>query len=512
MNKYPIAIVIMAVLFTASCSKKASDIVKSIPDHAFFVGSVHPGQIYEKGEIETLEVFTKQIDNELALSIIEDPAKSGIDISEYLYMFAYFIDDEPVLGVTAALKNEGNFTKMAQELLSKGDGEIITHKGYSMITPENAKAAMAWNDNQVIFLAISEDIMTSADWQTELVTLYDLSREEAIVSIVDFNNFTGKMKDMNAWFTGDEMKKLLDKARTFQDFDIDIDIDLPMDLMNNYGQFFVEFADGAMYLTSETHFSDDVTKAASTFMVAKDELNPDLLELTPGNDLLMAMAFSVELDKMVKMMGNFAPPGMDSVSGQIEKATGVPGNEILEAMNGDFVIAVNGAAEGAAIPVEMMIGIGLDDASLQEKLMGTVGNMTEVEKEGDFFMINANGLEIYSGIVNNVWVITNTPGYKDAVTGKGLDKTLNDSKFSDYANGSMGMYLNLDLTTYPAALQAMMAQGGAPDMLTLVSESFNYMGMEASNKKSNMTLKTANDKENSLYTLLKILEKAEESN
>jgi hypothetical protein len=508
MNKYPIAFMILAVLFTASCSKKPAEIVKSIPDHAFFVASMHPGQIYEKGEIETLEAFTKQIDNELALSIIEDPAKSGVDISEYLYMFAYFIDDEPVLGVTASLKKEGDFTNMAQELLRNGEGEIINHKGYSMITPENTKAAMAWNDKQVIFLATSEEIMPAGDWQTELVTLFDLTREESVTSIVDFNNFAGKMKDMNAWFTGDEMKKLLDKAKTFQD----IDIDLPMDLMNNYGQFFVEFADGAMYVTSETHFSDDVTKAASSFMVAKDELNPDLLKLAPGNDLLMAMAFSVELDKMVKMMQNFTPPEMDSVSGQIEKATGVPGNEILEALNGDFVIAINGAAEGAAIPVEMMIGIGLDDASLQEKLMGTVGNMTTVEKEGDFFMINANGMEIYSGIVNNVWIITNTPGYKDAVTGKGLNKTLSDSKFSDYANGSMGMYLNLDLTTYPAALQAMMAQGGAPDMLTLVSESFNYMGVEASNKKSNMTLKTASDKENSLYTILKILEKAEKSN
>jgi len=176
------------------------------------------------------------------------------------------------------------------------------------------------------------------------------------------------------------------------------------------------------------------------------------------------------------------------------------------------VIAVNGAAEGAPIPIEIMIGIGLDDATLQEKLMGTVGNMAEVEKEGDFFMINANGMEIYSGIVNNVWVITNTPGYKDAVKGEGLAGTLGDSKFKDYAGGSMGMYMNLDLTTYPAALQSMMAQGDAMEMMNMVAESLDFMGMEASNKESVMTLKTANDKENSLYTLMRIMEKAAEQN
>jgi hypothetical protein len=51
-----------------------------------------------------------------------------------------------------------------------------------------------------------------------------------------------------------------------------------------------------------------------------------------------------------------------------------------------------------------------------------------------------------------------------------------------------------------------MSQGGAPKMLEMVTESFSYLGMEASNNVSDMTLKTAKEDENSLYTLLKILE------
>jgi hypothetical protein len=248
------------------------------------------------------------------------------------------------------------------------------------------------------------------------------------------------------------------------------------------------------------------------FLVAKDELNEDLLELAPGNDLLMAMAFSLELDKMVSMMKNFTPPEMDSVSNQIEQVTGMKGNEILDAMNGDFVVAINGAPEGSAIPVELLIGIGLDDATMQEKLMGQASNWADVKQEGDFFMINANGMEIYSGIVNGVWVITNASGYKDAVTGSGLEKTLKDSKFNDFAGGSMGMYMNLDLTTYPAAIQALMGQGGAPKMLELLAESLTYMGMEASNNVTDMTLKTAKEDENSLYTLLKMMEEGAKNN
>ena len=191
----------------------------------------------------------------------------------------------------------------------------------------------------------------------------------------------------------------------------------------------------------------------------------------------------------------------------------MPGDEILDAMNGDFVVAINGAPEGSMIPVEVFLGIGLEDESLQEKLMGTVGNMADVQQDGDFFMINANGIEVYSGIVEGTWIVTNAAGYKDAITGGGLDATLGDSKFSEFASGSMGMYMNLDMTTYPAMLQGMMSQGDGPvEMLELLSTSLSYMGIEASNDENNITLKTAKEDENSLYTLLQMIEKADELN
>ncbi len=496
--------ILLATVIVASCSRKVPETVHNIPDHAFLVASMHPEQIYKKGQVGTMENMIGKIDHPVMQRIAKDPAESGLDMSEYVFMFVYFIDDEPVFGTTAVMKDAGKFTDMVRPLAMNADAEIIEHKGYSMIAPDGEKAAMAWNEKELIFLYSPGNELSEEWWQAELVKLYDLPREEAVTSIVDFNDFTRKMEDMNLWFTGDELQKILAKSGMTNE----LKIQLPMDLQNNYGQFFVEFTDGAMYVHSETHFSDDVTKATETFLVAKDELNEDLLELAPGNDLLMAMAFSLDLDKLTRLMKNFSPPEMDSLSGQVEKRTGIPGNEILEAMNGDFVVAVNGAKEGNPIPVEVLIGMGLDDKTLQDKLMGTVGNMAEVEQEGDFFMINANGMELYSGIVDNVWVITNTPGYKDAITGKGLEKTLNDSKFDDFAGGSMGMYMNLDLSAYPEALQGMVARGESMNILNMVTASISYMGIEASNKEHDMTLVTANEDENSLYTLLRLFENA----
>ncbi|MEX0981546.1 MAG: DUF4836 family protein [Bacteroidales bacterium] len=508
MKKIPIIVALTLLITTLSCSRKTSDSINSIPDHASLVASVHPDQIYNKGQVGSLESLTKSVRNEFMRSIVKDPLKSGIDMSEYIYLFVYFIDDEPVMGITADLKNHGKFKKMIEEINKNDDQQIISHKGYSMITPEGDEAALAWNEKQVILLASPQKTMTADDWQTELTGLYEQRREQSISSVVDFRNFAGKMKDINVWITGDDLKKILAKTKSLKDLEFDV----PVNLDNNYNHVFVEFADGAMNIHSEMHLSDDAKKVTETLQLTKENLNRDLLTISPGNDLLMALAFSVKTDRVVKLIKKFNPPQAEGMSDKIEKATGVPGSDILDALNGDFVLAVNGAPEGSALPVEVLIGMGLDDETLQEKLLGSVGNMAQVEKEGDFFTINAVGMELYSGIVKGIWIITNVPGYKDAIAGKGLDQTLSDSKFKDYTGGSMGMYMNLDLTTYPAGLQSMMASRSAPKTLELLTESFDYIGMESSNYENNIILKTSKEKENSLYTVLRLMESFQVAN
>lgn len=157
------------------------------------------------------------------------------------------------------------------------------------------------------------------------------------------------------------------------------------------------------------------------------------------------------------------------------------------------------------IPVELFLGFGVKNEIIQEKLLETVGEMVPIEEEGDFFIINIQGTEIYSGILDDMWVITNAKNYKESVTGGGLEKSLLDSRFKDFAGGSVGMYLNLDLEGYPAMLQGMLSQN--PDQLKWVEHltgSFDYLGLSASNYKNDFVLKTNKGSENSLYTILKL--------
>ncbi len=178
---------------------------------------------------------------------------------------------------------------------------------------------------------------------------------------------------------------------------------------------------------------------------------------------------------------------------------------MLEAFTGDFTIAINGIEGETMIPIELFLGFGVNGEAIQEKLLEKVGEMLPIEEQGDFFVINIQGNEIYSGILNNMWVITNAKGYKDAVEGGSLEKSLMDSRFNEFADGSMGMYLNLDLEGYPAMLQGMLSQN--PKQMKWVEHltgSFDYLGISASNYENHVLLKTNQPGENSLYTILKL--------
>lgn len=142
--------------------------------------------------------------------------------------------------------------------------------------------------------------------------------------------------------------------------------------------------------------------------------------------------------------------------------------------------------------------------------MESVQGMVPVDKQGDFFVINVQGNEIYSGIIDDMWVITNTKGYKDEVDGGKLNKSLVDSRFNDFADGSMGMYVNLDLASYPGMVKGLLEQ--KPEQkkwIEKITDPFEYLGISASNYQNFVTLKTNQPSENSLYTMLKLIEAPE---
>ncbi len=503
MKRFLYVLILVAAIVVTSCSRKTPQFVHSIPDDAIAVMSLHPMQIHTKSKINTFESIKERVKDEFLKQLLEDPLSTGLMMDEYSYVFVRMEDKAPIIGVVSGMKDVKKFEESLGKIDEDLSAKFETGEKYTWVQPDK-QAIIAWNEEQMIILgAPDKDEFETAYYLENLDSMFDPVKEESITSMVDFKDFLGKMKDLNLWISSNDMIKVMEKLAG------DKMPEFPVALSNNYAQVYCDFASGAMNINAETHFSEEVEKNIEEFFVLKPELNTHLINLAPGNQLLLALAGSVDMERMQEVVSKVAPPELDSASTRVEAAVGMKIEDLLGSITGDFVISVNTLQSEAMIPVELFVGIGVNGEELQDKLMQTVGAMVPVEEEGDFFIINIQGNEIYIGIVNDILVVTNVKGYKDTVKEGTLKNSLADSRFNDFATGSMGMYVNLNLEDYPGMVKSMLDQNPEKGQwVRHLTDPFDYMGISAGNYQSKVVLKTSSPSENCLYTILKMVDEA----
>jgi len=504
MKKVSFVLILISVLVLISCSRKSPQFVHSIPDDAIAVVSLHPMQLHTKSKVNTFESITEKVKDEIWGQILENPLSTGLMMDEYFYVFVTMEEHAPLIGVVSGMKDAKKFEATLSKIDEDLSSQIEVNEVFSWIQPDKG-GVIGWNEEQMIVLGSPDgDQFGTAFFTESLENMFSPVKEESVTSLVDFKDFQGKMKDLNLWISSNEMFDVLEKMMGDQI------PEFPVALYHNYAQIFIDFDNGVMNIDSETHFSEEVKKNVEEFMVMKPELNSKMMSLAPGNNLLLAVAGSMDLEKTQEMVSKFAPPELDTVSNKVEMAVGMEIEDLLDAISGDFAITINAIDTEAMIPVELFVGVGVNGKALQEKLMQTVGSMVPVEEEGDFFIVNIQGNEIYSGIVNDVLVVTNVKGYKDAVKGGSYDNSLVDSKFSEFASGSMGMFVNLNLDEYPGMVTGLLDMDAEKSQwVRKLTDPFDYLGVSAGNYQSKMVMKTSSPSENSLYTILKMVDSAQ---
>jgi hypothetical protein len=480
------------------------DFVHSIPDDAIAVVTLHPMRIHTKSQINSFASIKERVKDEIWKQILENPLSTGLMMNEYAYVFVKMEEKSPIIGVVAGMKDQKKFESTLSKIKEGITEEFETNEVYTWIQQDN-EGIIAWNNKQMIVLASpdSDEFETSFFTET-LDKMFSPVKEESIMSLVDFKDFLGKMEDLNLWVSSNEMFDIIEKM-------IGSDMpDFPIALYHNYAQVFIDFADGEMNIHGETHFSEEVEKNIEEFLVMKSALNEDMLNLAPGGNLLVAVAGSMDLAKTQKMIEKFAPPELDTMSTKVEIAIGMEIEDLLESISGDFTIVVNGVEGEAMIPLEIFLGIGVNGRALQEKLLETVHGLFPVEEEGDFFIINFQGNEIYCGIINDVLVLTNAKGYKEAIKSGTHETPLTSTRFGDFTSGSLGMFINLDLSEYPALVQGLLGQKPeAQRWIKRFTDPLDYLGVSAGNYQNQVVVKTSSPSENSLYTIMKMVDSPE---
>ncbi len=502
MKRLPILIAILTGALLVSCSKKTPEFVSSIPDDAIVVVSMHPMKLYTKGKLNSLDYIKEKVKDEIWGQLIENPLSTGLMVDEYVYLFATMEEETPLLGFVAGIRDMGKFENILGKIDEENPLETTKKDGYKYIRPDE-EGIIAWDEDQMVVLASPDKEFETSYLIARLDWMFSPVKEESIVSMVDFNKFQGNMKDMNMWVSSEDIKKVIQKFG--KEKIEDLPMDFPINLTNNYYHVYCDFADGTMNISSETNLSEEIQKNIDEVLVFNPSLNPDILKMAPGDDLLLALAVSMDLEKVQKLVEKINPPQLGEMGGKIEEVTGVSAETMLNAFTGEFTLAINALAGEALVPVEVFLGLGVKSDEIQELLLKQVESLVPVEEQGDFFVINIQGNEIYSGIINDNWIITNMKGYKDKVKSGKLDKSLLDSRFADFSDKPVGLFLNLDMTSYPEMAQALVDQSGDKKVwIENITGTLDYIGMSGGSNEGLMTLKTNKPKENSLFTLLRI--------
>ncbi len=281
MKNLSIVFVWAALMALASCSKKAPEFVNSIPDDAIAVVTLLFFNNKTKSQINTFESIKEKVKEKIWQQILDNPLSTGLMMNEYAYVFVKMEETEPIIGVITGMKDQKKFETTLSKINEGFEAEIETNEIYSWIQPDK-EGVIAWNSEQMIVLASpNSDEFETAYFTESLDKMFSPVKEESITSLVDFKDFLGKMKDLNLWVSSNEMFSIIEKM-------MDKDMpDFPLALYHNYAQVFVDFADGEMNISGETHFSEEVEKNIEEFLVMKPALNQDMLNLAPGGNLLL---------------------------------------------------------------------------------------------------------------------------------------------------------------------------------------------------------------------------------
>ena len=453
----------VAMMFT-SCSSCSSDKDSEssdsaellVPKNAYCVANVNLGTLWSKGglsnfeSLKTYSMFRDEIESipsekykNLIYSLMRDPSTSGINTDKDILAFASREGDALMIGVTASIKNKGDFNEFMASLQDVTGFKPKSGKGFDYIKLDK-EVLLTYND-QNIALVVATDRKGRDLMEKYAASLFSMDNSGSILSNSNFNEYWNNHKEIGFYVALDnlfgdekiaasathEMKREMRRNAGISEEDFDKAFDM---LKKASCYYTLAFENGSIDMQCK------VLGAPSDLDAMGDGISTTLMRFMPENTLAAA-SISLNLSKLV----NKLEENVEVSRALDERIEGSPYTvrDIVNTFGGNVVASFYGMSyDGKPL---FAVAADLNDRSLVSNLVSAIS----IDSYRNVYLIN-NDIPLYLYFDDNTVALTDDAGAAERYTTGGYSDGLGN--IADNAQKGNYIYLDLKLRDYPSTL------------------------------------------------------------
>ncbi len=513
-------LLLVTVAFATSCSKKAPKQTQYIPKDAFFVLGMDLKSLTEKSQEANINwdsLVKSSIDVSDDTSFAKAKNKwndfraSGVDTAGSLYMFvkmggSIMSGQSTSVGFVAGLMDAAKFEDYIKK--QSPDGGIKKESTYSWAKVEGY--AIGWNSDVIILSSVinsggySDSTKTDAGTQAQaqLTALFAQKETDAVSSIPQFSELMEEKADMTFWTNSSGALGAVALLGVTKFGDL---------LKDAYTAGTVNFEDGKVTANYKSYSGGDLGAMFKKY--AGPTANMDMVNKYPSQvEGFAAFSFNPQL-----IIDIIKYSGFDGMANQYMADMGFGLDDIAKAFKGEFAVVFSDIGEvekpnpydpGTQMKEptgKLIFNAAIGDKATYDKIVSKLADKGLMIKQGNQYVPKDMGTDgtAMNTTDKNIVVATDSALLNQYISGNAGKANL-PADIADKAKGkSLAFYVDINrilrsFTPSPGQEASMNnAKATFKDASATVG---NYDGKMTT---GNMELRTMNDKENSLATLIK---------
>ncbi len=359
--------------------------LKSIPAKVSTVTAFRLPQLMAKADFENfkkLPVYQELIKeanrkNSALGKIVEDPIQSGIDLTQNIYAFTQLANNNPedvFSGILIPIQDATAFIAMLGKM-DLPETENVDGMNFVKIT---RKSGLVWNESLVI---IGMTNRYDSNLPQNLAAMIK-AEDAAIAEDQNLQEALANEADIVTWASSNALSSYKDAQLMIAALGFDPDV-----LKNNFAQGYLNFSKGAIQGISELLLNKILTQDLD--LLFKDQVATDFSNYVPGENL--GMAFSAALDfKGFNQVLSERPQSKGFLNYNL-KEYGLTIDDIAKALGGDLLLAYYDQGNNA--PPEGLFVSNIDDQKIFDNFLQVAQDFQWIEKENNrYYKINPKGL------------------------------------------------------------------------------------------------------------------------